>query len=108
MCNRFVSLTLSIHSLALEFHLFTSLRGMHGTKRIDLRAAWHLHSVNLFPMGVKGKILRSTKPNKPMKTMNKKIGRRRKHFPFMCVKDGTVVTKCSWKMTLVSDCVVNS
>ena len=73
-----------------------------------MRAAWHPHSVNLFPLGVKGKILRSTKPNKPMKTMNKKTGRRRKRFSFMCVKDGTEVTKCSWKMNLVSDCVVNS
>ena len=57
---------------------------------------------------VKGKILRSTKPNNPMKTMNKKTGRRRNRFPLMCVKDGIVVTKCSWKMNLVSDCVVNS
>ena len=29
-------------------------------------------------------------------------------FSFMSVKDGTEVTKCSWKMNLVSDCVVNS
>ena len=43
-----------------------------------------------------------------MKTMNKKTGRRRKRFPLMCVKVGIVVTKCSWKMNLVSDCVVNS
>ena len=43
-----------------------------------------------------------------MKTMNKKTGRRRKRFPLKCVKDGIVVTKCSWKMNLVSDCVVNS
>ena len=69
-----------------------------------MRAAWHPHSVNLFPLGVKGKILRSTKPNKSMKTMNKKTGRRRKRFPLMCVKDGIVVTKCSWKMNLVSLC----
>ena len=61
-----------------------------------------------FPVHLKGKILRSTKPNKPMKTMNKKTGRRRKRFPLMCVKVGIVVTKCSWKMNLVSDCVVNS
>jgi len=40
--------------------------------------------------------------------MNKKTGRRRKRFPLKCVKDGIVVTKCSWKMNLVSDCVVNS
>ena len=55
------------------------------------------HEIPYCPPNVKGKILRSTKPNKPVKTMNKKIGRRRKHFPFSCVKVETVVTKCSWR-----------